>query len=124
MEVASAGTFANVGSPASDGSLIVAREHGIDLSEHWAQLLTPELVQSADLVLVMGPHHLERAEEFGGEGKTHLLAAYASRGENSRSVNDPFGGDVSVYRETFRELAHEIGNALDRIASDRTAART
>lgn len=124
LEAMSAGSFANVGSPASEGSLVVARENGIDLSEHWAQLLTPELVQSADLVLVMGPHHLERAEELGGEGKTHLLSAYASRGESSRPVNDPFGGEVSVYRETFHELSHEIGNALDRIVSDRTTART
>ena len=117
-EVLSAGIFANAGSPASDGSLQVAQEQGLDLSAHRAQQVTAELVQSADLILTMGPHHLDGVEELGGEGKTHLLASYASRGESSRAVSDPFGGDATVYRATFRELSQEIGHVLDRVTTD------
>lgn len=119
VRVQSAGTFANDGSPASDGSLLVALEQGIDLSRHRAQQLTGELVQWSDLILVMGPQHLDRAETLGGEGKTHLLTSYASRGENTRPVNDPFGSDLPVYRATFEELVQEIGDALDRVTSER-----
>ena len=117
--VKSAGTNANPGSTASDGSLLVALEEGIDLNGHRAQELTPELVQWSDLILVMGPHHRDRAETLGGEGKTFLLTSYASRGENSAAVPDPFGGDLPIYRATFGELTRQIGDALDRVTSER-----
>ena len=122
IEVSSMGTFATEGSPASEGSLRVAEEQGIDLTAHRARVSTPERVQSADLILVMGPHHKERIEELGGEGKTHLLSSFASRGEQTRAVNDPFGGDIEMYRATFVELAHEIGNVLDRVVADSSPA--
>jgi protein-tyrosine-phosphatase len=123
VEVASAGTFAHAGSPASDGSLHVATERGLDLGTHRARLLSAEMVQDADIILTMGTHHAERAEELGGEGKTHLLAAFASRGESDRSVSDPFGGDLAVYRATFDELSHEIGNVIDRLTGERYLTR-
>lgn len=115
----SAGTNAHNGSPASDGSLLVALEQGIDLNEHRSQELTAELVHWSDLILVMSPAHRDRAETLGGEGKTHLLTSYASRGENTLPVLDPFGSDLPVYRATFQELAQEIGDVLDRITSER-----
>ena len=119
VAVRSAGTNANAGSVASDGSLLVALEEGLDLSGHRAQELTAELVHWSDLILVMGPHHLDRAETLGGEGKTFLLTAYASRGENSAPVPDPFGGDLPIYRETYHELMRQIGNMFDRVTSER-----
>lgn len=124
MHAMSAGTHANAGSPASEGSLQVAHENNLDLSAHRAQQLTAELVQAADLVLAMGPHHQDRIEDLGGEGKTHLLTSFASRGESDRPIGDPFGGPVSVYRETYRELVQEIGNVLDRISVERYQTRT
>lgn len=119
MEVSSAGSFANADSPASEGSLLVAAENGLDLSKHRARFLSAEIVQSADVILAMGPAHAERAEEIGGEGKTHLLASYASRGESNKAVGDPFGGDLPMYRATFQELTQEIGNVLDRVTVER-----
>ena len=96
----------------------MALEQGIDLNGHRAQMLTPELVHWSDLILVMGPHHRERADVLGGAGKTHLLTSYASRGEHARPVADPFGGDLPVYRATFDELLQEIGAVLDRLTSE------
>jgi protein-tyrosine-phosphatase len=118
LTVSSAGTSAWPDAPASDGSLLVALEHGMDLGEHRARALSPELVASADLLLAMGPHHLERAEALGGTGRAHLLTAFGS-GE-PRAVSDPFGGDLDVYRGTYHELEQEIGRVLDRIVAGRT----
>lgn len=109
--VSSAGTSAWPDSPASDGSLLVALEHGLDIGEHRARQLSPELVAGADIILAMGPHHLERAEALGGSGRSHMLTAFA--GGEARAVSDPFGGDLDVYRATYRELEQEIGAILD-----------
>ena len=111
----SAGVGAWDGSPPSDGAMLVALERGLDLSMHRSRLLTPELVADADLILVMGDAHRERVEAMGGEGRTHLLTRYASGEHEARSISDPFGGDLEVYRATFDELEREVRRALGRL---------
>jgi protein-tyrosine-phosphatase len=117
LTVASAGTSAWADAPASDGSLLIALEHGLDLGEHRARPLSPDIVDGADVLLAMGPHHLDRAEALGGAGRAHLLTVFGSG--DSRAVSDPFGGDLDVYRATYRELAQEITAVLDRIVDER-----
>jgi protein-tyrosine-phosphatase len=123
LEISSAGTSAWEGAPASDGALLVGMERGFDLNQHRAQQLTRELVSDADYIFAMGPHHLERIEAMGGEGKGHLLTAFASGGTSDRSVSDPFGGDLAVYRTTVDELQTDVRRILDRLAAERTPGR-
>src|SRR5687767_5392409 len=118
FDVSSAGTSAWNGAPASDGALLVALEHGVDLNNHRARQLSRDIVVEQDVILVMGPHHLERAEALGGEGKAHLLTHYAAHGSSDRAVSDPFGGDLEVYRATYDELEREIRRVFDRIAAE------
>lgn len=120
VDVGSAGTSAWDGAPASDGSLLVALERKLDLGSHSARQLTSELVADADLILTMGPHHLERALALGGEGKAFLLTGFArGGGEDAGAVADPFGGDLDVYRQTFEELQREIRRVFDALATRR-----
>ncbi|HEU4641062.1 MAG TPA: low molecular weight protein arginine phosphatase [Gemmatimonadaceae bacterium] len=120
IEVGSAGTAAWEDAPASDGALLVCMERDTDLSSHHARLATRELLDQYDLVLAMGPHHVERLEALGGKGKTYLLTTYASRGAVDRPIGDPFGGELELYRETFVELERELQRLFDRIAAERT----
>lgn len=123
IEVASGGTSAWDTAPASDGALLVAMERNMDLSDHRAQNLTPELVQSSDLILAMGPHHLERIEALGGEGKAYLLSDYATHGQSKRAISDPIGAELDVYRATADELEEEIRRVVDRITAERGSGR-
>ena len=119
LEVASAGTSAWENAPASDGALLVGMEHGVDLSQHRAQILSRELVAAQDLILAMGPHHLERVEALGGTGKAFTLTGFASHGKSDRAISDPIGAELSVYRTTYKELDREIRRAVDRVTADR-----
>ena len=119
LEASSAGTSAHQGAPASDGALLVAMERNMDLSQHRATTLSRELVRDSDLILAMGPHHLERVEALGGSGRAHLLAAYASHGASMRPISDPIGAELEVYRATADELEAEIRRVLDRITAER-----
>lgn len=121
VDVMSAGTSAWDGAPASDGALLVGMERSIDLGHHRAQTLTRELVGDADLVLAMGPHHLERIEALGGTGRAYLLTDYASRGATTRAINDPIGGELDLYRTTMDELDQEIRKVFDRILAERSS---
>jgi protein-tyrosine-phosphatase len=120
VDVASAGTSAWTGAPASDGALLVALERSLDLSGHRSQQLTRELVEAHDVILAMGPHHLERIEALGGEGKAHLLTAFAAGTPTGRAIADPFGGDLDQYRATLEELQGEIRRVFDRLVARRT----
>jgi protein-tyrosine-phosphatase len=121
VEIQSAGTSAWDGAPASDGALLVGMERSLDLSQHRAQTLTRDLIRDADLVLAMGPHHLERVEALGGSGKSYLLTDFASRGASSRPVNDPIGGELEMYRSTADELEQEVRRVFDRITAERSS---
>jgi protein-tyrosine-phosphatase len=121
IAVSSAGTSAWDGSPASDPAVLVTMEHGMDLTGHRSRVLSREIVERADLILAMGPHHLERVVALSGREVAHLLTHYASRGASTSAVADPFGGDLEAYRATFEELQATITLVLDRLEVDRGA---
>ncbi|MDF1501492.1 low molecular weight protein arginine phosphatase [Roseisolibacter sp. H3M3-2] len=126
--VESAGTGANPFPPgvpmpefgASDGAILVAMEHGLDLAEHRARPLSREMVDSADLILAMGDRHLARVHELGGASKAHLLTTFASHGASRESIEDPFGGPLVGYRVTYEQLEREIRLAFDRLVPSGT----
>lgn len=119
VEVMSAGTSAHDGSPASDGALLVGMERNMDLSTHRSQTLTRAMVRDADLILAMGPHHLERIEALGGSGKAYLVSDFASHGSSTRPISDPIGAELDVYRATADELEVELRRVMDRITAER-----
>lgn len=118
ITVCSAGTSASDGAPASEGAYLVGLEKGLDLSTHSSTHLTREVVESADLILAMSPHHIMRAEALGGQGKTHLIGAYVGRTGDEAEVEDPFGGELEDYRRTFDQLQVLIGETVDKFLRD------
>lgn len=119
VQVASAGTSARAGAPASEGSYLVALERGLDLSAHRSRQVTTELVREADLILTMGAAHSRRVSELGGAGKVHLLTEFA--GEDGSDVPDPFGQDVSAYRETAERLERLMARVAARLRQERAS---
>lgn len=99
-EVNSAGTSAWDGSPAAEGSYLVALERGLDLSHHRARILTADQVQRADLILTMTTAHSSRVADLGGASKVATMLEYAEDEQDGAEIPDPFGGDVADYRRT------------------------
>jgi protein-tyrosine-phosphatase len=117
VQVASAGSAAEPGSPAAPEAVAVGARRGLDLGAHRSQLLTPELVDWADLILAMSPSHLGAVARLGGEGRMALLGDFAvEEGVPGDPVPDPLGGDEFVYEETISELGRLIGAMMDRLA--------
>jgi protein-tyrosine-phosphatase len=119
--VGSAGTGAWEGAPASEGAYLVGLEHGLDLSEHRARLLTRELASAASLILTMARHHRARVEQLDTTTEARVLGDYSGRGDIE--VVDPFGGDLDLYREVFAELDGMLESVADRLARERLGDR-
>jgi len=119
--VSSAGTGAWDGAPASEGAYLVAIEKGLDLSAHRARLLTPEVAESADLILTMSRSHRQHALGVAPDEKVHMLGEYAGLSGEAAEVPDPFGGDISDYRETYHRLETMLDAVVERLARERTS---
>ena len=114
VDVASAGTMASLGCPASAQGKFVLWEEGISLDAHESQPMTPELADSAELILCMTTAH-RRQVELGcpaarGRVRT-LLSVVGSTGD----VRDPYGGTVEEYAaclEAMRPALHRLADDL------------
>ncbi len=96
-KIASAGTWAVNGLPATELAQKVMAEKGLDLSEHRSRLLTAEMMQSFNLILVMERGHKEALQiEFPNE-KHHVFLLSEMAGYKA-NVDDPVGRSLADYR--------------------------
>ncbi|MEX2283498.1 MAG: low molecular weight protein arginine phosphatase [Gemmatimonadota bacterium] len=115
VRVQSAGVSTVPGAPASDGALTVAQEQGLELAAHRSQSLSTELIAWADLILGMGPSHIVGVAELGGAEKTALVTDFLDDDALGTAIEDPFGGEVEQYRETYEQLEHAVEGLLTRL---------
>jgi protein-tyrosine-phosphatase len=113
-EVDSAGLAALTSTPASERAIDVAAEQGLDLSQHSSKPLSVQLLEQAQLVLVMTESHkrslLTAAPQFAA--KIHTLKSFAGQ---SGDVDDPYGGDLHRYREAAGEIHRLITRLVEKI---------
>ena len=106
MQVGSAGLIALPGNPASLNAVRVARENSISLAEHTARPITTELIDNADMILVMESHqgHELIADHPQAAEKILLLRHFARYGSRERGISDPYGGNLEAYRFCFEDI--------------------
>jgi protein-tyrosine-phosphatase len=110
MQVGSAGLIALPGNSASFNAVRVAKENSISLEEHKARPITTELIDTADLVLVMESHqgheliiHYPQASE-----RILLLRHFARYGSRERGISDPYGRNLEAYRFCFEDIKESV----------------
>lgn len=106
-DVRSAGVSAPPGMPASYSAILAMDEVDIDINEHRSQPLTRELVDAADLIVVMTKDHAERVVwRFPDSAeKLRLLRSFVPGiGKDEVDVPDPIGLSDFVYRGVRNDL--------------------
>ena len=103
--VKSCGNLPMNGLPPSDNGVQVVEEYGGSIKEHLSQTLTRELIDWADLILVMGYKHFQCVIDIqpGAAVKTFLLKEY-KRKVKYNEISDPIGQDINAYRETAKKM--------------------
>jgi protein-tyrosine phosphatase len=99
-EVASAGTAAVGGSPASRAATAAATEAGLDISGHRTRPLTVDLLRNADRVYVMTESHAASAREMCPEAadRVELLDP------EGRGIEDPIGYPADQFARVIQRL--------------------
>ena len=84
----SAGIAAAHGMPASENTVAVLKEIGIELTDHESKPISKPLASSADLIVCMSEGHAEMLKTAG------FQTAVFGKG-----VADPYGYPIEVYRD-------------------------
>ena len=110
--VESAGLGALVNQPASEFSVELMQERGLDISGHRAQQLTPELITRADLVLVMesGHRRVIDANEPTARGKLYRLGEW-----QDLEIPDPYRQPREAFEETLKLIDKGVADWVERL---------
>lgn len=112
--VLSAGLWAEDGESASPGAVMAMAERGIDLTGHRSRQLTRRMVEEADLILGMTPHHVEAMRQAFPEARDRIYLLAEMAGE-FHGIADPYGLSPATYRATANELERLIQAGYQRI---------
>lgn len=140
-QVSSAGIDAWAGS-ATENSVLVMSDFGLDLSSHRSRKVTPEIIDGSDLILAMTRNHFDRIVRLCPDAfdrtfmPSEMIRLAARPRESSESVRtwaallsairpngpigrggdeigDPVGDEIEAYRLTARRLNAEMTAVAD-----------
>ncbi|MCH4563677.1 low molecular weight phosphotyrosine protein phosphatase [Halomonas sp. EGI 63088] len=97
--VESAGLGALVGQGVEPTARALAEAEGLDVADHRARQLSAEILDAADLILVMSEGQRRAAADLvpAAMGKTLLLGRWLDGGKG-REIPDPYRRDAEVFR--------------------------
>lgn len=115
IKAISAGVAVIKDSKTSENSALVVKENiGLNLSDREAKQITKEMIENSDLILTMTSYIrdllVNAFPEF--KAKIYSLNEYVLL---ETDVVDPFGGNIEVYRQTYKQLKNSILLLLDKL---------
>ncbi|MGL4730712.1 MAG: low molecular weight protein arginine phosphatase [Clostridium sp.] len=114
----SAGLFVGSSSQTSfNTSFILQDKYGIDISKRKAVQLNMEIMEQADIVLTMTQYMKTYILNEGPEFKNKVFTFNEYIGK-SDDIIDPFGGDIDIYLETFKQMESNVLLLIDKIKED------
>jgi protein-tyrosine-phosphatase len=105
--ISSAGIGTADGLPATDYAIEAAKHWDIDIQNHRSTVLTAQLAMESDLILAMAPEHADRIISMDKRlrDKTYLMKGFPIPFSHGQArVDDPIGGSLEQYNQTFLEL--------------------
>ncbi len=104
-ECKGAGTVTSTGIPASENSVEVMREIGIDLSGYRSTSIKAILLEEIDLFVPMTYIHAMTLMQLGvPKNKIYMF---------EQDISDPYGGDLERYRSTRDEIYEHLKGLLE-----------
>lgn len=110
--VESAGLGALVGYPASEFSIELMDELGVDISAHRARQIHPDMVNAADLVLVMEAGHKRAIDDADptARGKVHRLGEW-----QDKDIDDPHRQPREAFADALKDIREGVRLWVEKI---------
>ncbi len=112
ITVESAGLGALVGHPASEFAVELMDERGLDITSHRARQIEPDLVNVADLILVMGSGHKRTIDsvEPTARGKVHRLGEW-----RDMDIGDPYRQPKEAFEKALQSIEDGVADWVERL---------
>ena len=112
ITVESAGLGALVGHPASEYSIELMEEMGIDIRGHKARQIHPDMVQATDLVLVMESGHRRSIDDADptARGKVHRLGEW-----QDKDIDDPYRQPKAAFADALEDIKAGVASWVEKI---------
>lgn len=109
-QVQSAGLFTNLGAGPDPVMVRYLEDRNIAYDQHASQAVTPDLLDWADLVLVMEKFHLDMLVDINPDSKKKIqfLGRYLPGNQQEDEIRDPFGKSAFHYRLAQSQIALAI----------------
>ncbi len=106
LKIKSAGLSAVTDETAALNAIETMKEMGANLLEHRSRFVDKDILAWADLILVMTRYHLLRIrKDFPAfSNRAFLLSGFPRSWPYGKSIDDPIGGSLQVYRTTARQI--------------------
>ena len=114
IEVVSAGVMMSDGLGASFETIELLRRQGLDVTGHRSRSLNLDLLNKADLILVMEKSHEDRIVQMAPwvSNRLFLLKEFARVKDNNLNISDPIGKSAAFYEQTLEV----IRDAVDKVS--------
>lgn len=108
------------GSPAQDDAISVAKERGIDLSNHSAKLLDSVKISEADVIFIFDlKNYFDFKSRFPESmEKLVFLGLFSAKESKRLLIFDPYGKSKEYFREVYSQIDSAINGLLDYLACD------
>lgn len=106
LDLESAGLDALVGQGVEPLARVLAEGEGLDVSRHQARQITQEMIQQADLVLVMSEGQRLAVAKLvpAAIGKTLLFGRWLGEGGKGEEIADPYRKSREAFEHVHRRL--------------------
>jgi len=106
VEVSSAGLSAVAGERASEPTRQLLSGEGLNPDRHYARIIDRDLIEDADLILVMTADHRRQlnARFPHAANKTYLLKEFAGLTQAGFNIEDPMISGLQKYRQVLEDI--------------------
>ncbi len=125
VRLLSAGLGALDGQPATEASVDVMAELGIDISHHSSQALRVPLVEQANFIFTMTRQQQDTIQTIYpiAAEKTFLLREFEYAEVIGKDISDPIGQPIEVYRRTRDQIRAALPSLIEFMQQTEAASR-
>jgi protein-tyrosine phosphatase len=118
VQVASAGLHACVGQDMDADAQAVLRDAAVNVLQHHARQVTPQMLHWAQLVLVMDHEQMQQVVGMAPEvrGKSFLIGKW--RHKNGLEIDDPYRRPRKAFQQTYDHLSRCVDDWLPHLSHE------
>jgi predicted ATP-grasp superfamily ATP-dependent carboligase/protein-tyrosine-phosphatase len=130
MKIFSAGLDTTAGKPAYPLAAMISKKCGIDLGSHLTTVISKDMIEKADLILVMEITHTQMLFRLFPEARTKTVLLGHLSPDPLTDIRDPYGGTPEEFEQCYAlivkacdGLLHHLQASTQVDAADKKASR-